>query len=94
MIVPVMHAVSVLHVEASDPVLPGTLLALVVAAVLIAMDCAVIAVRHRTPARPLALLGGVVALSIEPFWNCDVLFTFAANSAPIAFTSFGRSISL
>jgi hypothetical protein len=94
MIEPVMQAVSVPHVVASDSVLQETLLLLVVAAVLIAVHCVVIAVRDRTPVPLLALLGGVVALPIEPFWDVNVLFTFAANSAPIAFTAFGRSIPL
>ena len=42
----------------------------------------------------LALLGGVVALPIEPFWDVNVDFTFAANSHPIALTAFGRHIPL
>jgi hypothetical protein len=51
--------------------------------------------RRRRSAMPLlALAGGVIALPLEPFWDVNVKFVFAADSHPIAFTAFERAIPL
>jgi hypothetical protein len=65
-----------------------------VAAVALGAHCLRDGVRKRTWIPVLALLGGVIALPTEPFWDVNVHFTFAANSHPIALTAFGRRIPL
>jgi hypothetical protein len=90
--VPSLHAPPTLH--ASDSALAATLVILIVAAVALAAHCVHDAWRARTLVPVFALLGGIVALPIEPFWDVNVQFAFAANSHPIAFTAFGRDIPL
>jgi hypothetical protein len=82
------------RVIASSAALYVTLAVLGAAALLLGAHCAVRAVRSRSAIPLLALLGGVLALPIEPFWDVNVDFTFAANSHPIALTAFGRQIPL
>jgi hypothetical protein len=82
------------RIIAPDPTLTATLVVLVLGAALLAAHCAAGAVRGRTLVPLLALAGGVLALPIEPFWDVNVLFTFASNTHPVALTAFGRHIPL
>jgi hypothetical protein len=77
---------------AANATLDATLVVLGVAALVLAAHCALHAVRHRSLLPVLAIVGGVIALPIEPFWDVNVLFTFATNSHPVALTEFGRHI--
>jgi hypothetical protein len=81
-------------IHAGNPALHATLAVLVAGAILLAAHCAARAVRARTLVPMLALAGGVLALPIEPFWDVNVGFTFAADTHPVAFTAFGRHIPL
>jgi hypothetical protein len=83
-----------MDVKSSDLAQTVALVVLVAAALgLLAWSLA--EARRRATAMPLlALAGGVVALPIEPFWDVNVQFAFAANSHPIAFTAFERAIPL
>jgi hypothetical protein len=82
------------RIVAPDGTLTATLVVLVLGAALLAAHCAVDAVRGRTLVPVLAIAGGVLALPIEPFWDVNVLFTFASNTHPVALTAFGRDIPL
>jgi hypothetical protein len=79
---------------ASETTLQLTLWLLIRVAACLAVHCLLGSARSRSALPLLALAGGVIALPIEPFWDVNVLFTFASNSWPIAFTAFGRSIPL
>lgn len=63
-------------------------------AALLTIWSAVDGLRRQTFIPLLALLGGVIALPSEPFWDVNVQFVFAADSDPTAFTAFGRPIPL
>lgn len=69
--------------------------ALMAGAVLCALLWSVVAgFRGRTVLPLLALVGGLIALSIAPFWEVTAQFVFATNAEPVAFTAFGRAIPL
>jgi hypothetical protein len=83
-----------MHTQSTDLALTVMLVA-AIAAVLGLLGWSIAEARRRCTAIPLlALAGGVVALPIEPFWDVNVQFAFAANSHPIAFTAFERAIPL
>lgn len=71
-----------------------TLIVLVVSALALAAWSTVEGVRKKTSVPLLALLGGVIALPIEPLWDVNVLFVFPFDTDPTAFTAFGRPIPL
>lgn len=77
---------------ASETALRIALVAMVAGAAALAVHCFVGAIRMRSFIPIYAMVGGVVALPIEPFWDVNVLFTFATNSHPVAFEAFGRAI--
>jgi hypothetical protein len=72
----------------------ATLAILVVAALVLGVYCVALAIRDHDAVPLLALLGGVVALPIEPLWDPVVHFVFPFNTHPIAFTAFDRPIPL
>jgi hypothetical protein len=82
------------RIVAPDATLTATLVVLVLGAGLLAADCVFPALRARSLVPVLAIAGGVLALPIEPFWDVNVLFTFASNTHPVALTAFGRDIPL
>lgn len=82
------------HVVAHQATLTVALVVFSVAAVALGAHCLRDGVSKRTWIPLLALLGGVIALPTEPFWDVNVHFTFAANSHPIALTAFDRRIPL
>lgn len=51
-------------------------------------------IRGRSFLPLLALLGGLLALAIAPFWEINAQFVFASNAEPTAFTAFGRAMPL
>jgi hypothetical protein len=77
---------------ASDAALRVALIAMIAGAAVLAVHCFIAAIHTRSLIPIFAMAGGVVALPIEPFWDVNVLFTFATNSHPIAFEAFGRDI--
>jgi hypothetical protein len=79
---------------ASETSLRIALIVMISGAVALAVHCFIGAIRMRSLIPIYAIVGGVVALPIEPFWDVNVLFTFATNSHPIAFHAFGRAIPL
>ena len=81
-------------VAANNTALAAALAAFAVGAVAMSAHCVLEAVRRRSWLPVLAIIGGVIALPIEPFWDVNVAFTFATNSHPIALTAFGRHIPL
>ena len=69
--------------------------ALMAGAALCALLWSVVAgLRGGTVLPLLALVGGLVALTLAPFWEINVQFVFASNAEPTAFTAFGRAIPL
>jgi hypothetical protein len=80
--------------EVGDTEMYVTLAVLVAVAVALGAFCVARAVRERDPVPVFALLGGVVALPIEPLWDVVVRFVFPFNTDPIAFTAFDRPIPL
>jgi hypothetical protein len=82
------------RIVAPQATLDATLVVLVVVAAALTAHCVLHAVRVRSVVPVLAIVGGVIALPIEPFWDVNALFTFATNSHPIALTAFGRHIPL
>jgi hypothetical protein len=87
-------AVSVPRVVADHDALAIGLAVFAAGAALLSAHCVIDAVRRRTWLPVLVIAGGVISLPIEPFWDVNVLFTFASNSHPIALTAFGRRIPL
>lgn len=69
---------------------------IVLAALALAVGAAVIvqAARERTSVPLLVMLGGLVALPIEPMWDVVCHFTFPFNTHPRLFTALGRPIPL
>jgi hypothetical protein len=82
------------QIFASHTTLHIAFVVMLLGALLLTAHCVRDAVRHRSLIPIVAILGGVVALPIEPFWDVNVRFTFATNSSPIAFTAFDRHIPL
>jgi hypothetical protein len=86
--------VSAPHIAAHQASLTAALVVFSVAAAALTCHCLIEARVKRTWIPIVALLGAVIALPTEPFWDVNVRFTFAANSHPVALTAFGRHIPL
>lgn len=70
-------------------------LALAAGAALCALIWSVLAgLRGRSALPPLALLGGLIAVLMAPFWNINLQFVLATNTEPVVFSAFGRPIPL